>query len=46
MTRLTHYDLIACSAACLGGAIFAPWYEAVSRLVSIDSHAGVGAHSA
>lgn len=47
MTRLTHHELIAVlGGLLLGGAIFAPWYDAVSRLASIDSYAGVGAHSA
>ena len=47
MTRLTRYELIAVlGGLLLGGAIFAPWYDAVSRLASIDSYAGVGAHSA
>ena len=46
MTRLTRYELIAVlGGLLLGGAIFAPWYDAVSRLATIDSYAGVGAHS-
>jgi hypothetical protein len=47
MTRLTRYELIAVlGGLLLGGGLFAPWYDAVSRLASIDDYAGIGAHSA
>jgi uncharacterized membrane protein YraQ (UPF0718 family) len=47
MARLTRYELIAVlGGVLLAGAIFAPWYDVVSRLASIDDYAGVGAHSA
>jgi len=47
MARLTRHELIAVlGGVLLGGAIFAPWYDAVSRLAAIDDYAGVGSHSA
>ncbi len=47
MARLTRHELFALlGGMLLGAGVFAPWYDAVSRLASIDAYAGVGAHSA
>jgi hypothetical protein len=47
MERLTRNELIAVlGGLLLAGAIFAPWYEAVSPLAVLGGFAGVGEHSA
>jgi len=47
MGRLTRNELIAVlGGLLLGGGVFAPWYDSVSRLASIDGYDGLGAHSA
>ncbi|MEY2441315.1 MAG: hypothetical protein QOJ46_741 [bacterium] len=47
MGRLTRNELIAVlGGLLLGGGVFAPWYDSVSRLASIGGYGGLGAHSA
>lgn len=46
MERLTRDELVGMvGAVLLAGGLFAPWYDAVSRLASIGGFAGLGAHS-
>jgi hypothetical protein len=47
MARLTRNELIAVlGGLLLGGGVFAPWYDSVSRLASIGGFQGLGSHSA
>ncbi len=47
MGRLTRNEVIAAlGGLLLGGGVFAPWYDSVSRLASIGGVGGVGSHSA
>jgi hypothetical protein len=46
MGRLTRNELIAVlGGLLLGGGLFAPWYDSVSRFASIAGYGGVGLHT-
>jgi hypothetical protein len=47
MGRLTRNELIAMlGGVLLVGGVFAPWYDAVSRLAFVGDYSGLGEHSA
>jgi len=47
MGRLSRSELLAMlGGVLLAGALFAPWYDLVSRLASLAGYEGIGAHSA
>ena len=46
MGRLTRNELVGMlGGLLLAGSLFAPWYDAVSRLASVAGSSGLGAHS-